>query len=166
MFEPIAIVGQSCILPGASDPRALWEAVAAGRDLVSTVPADRWGLSPALSLTDDPDHSADRAFSDRGGYVDHFDATFAEVLERDPFRRPAEDVLKLDPLFQWVLHGGREALRQAGHDGPSDRVAAIIGNLSFPSSAMSRFAEHVWFDRSPVDPRNRFMSGLPALLLA
>ncbi|MEO0600694.1 MAG: beta-ketoacyl synthase N-terminal-like domain-containing protein, partial [Myxococcota bacterium] len=166
MFEPIAIVGQSCILPGASSPHALWEAVAAGRDLVGTVPADRWGLSPALSLTDDPDRSADRAFSDRGGYVDHFDATFAEVLERDPFRRPAEDVLKLDPLFQWVLHGGREALRQAGHDGRSDRVAAIIGNLSFPSSAMSRFAEHVWFDRAPVDPRNRFMSGLPALMLA
>ncbi len=166
MFEPIAIVGQSCILPGAPSPRALWDAVVAGRDLVTTVPDDRWGLPRALSLTDDPDQSADRAFSDRGGYVDHFDAMFADVLERDPFARAAEDLLSLDPLFQWVLYGGREALRQAGHDGRSERVAAILGNLSFPSSAMSRFAEHVWFDRPSVDPRNRFMSGLPALLLA
>ncbi|MEN0061780.1 MAG: beta-ketoacyl synthase N-terminal-like domain-containing protein [Myxococcota bacterium] len=164
MFEPIAIVGQSCILPGASSPRALWDAVVEGRDLVSSVPAGRWGLPPSLSMTDDPDHSADRAFSDRGGYVQGFD--FEQVVQRDPFRRDASDLLRLDPLFHWVLHGGREALRQAGHQGTSDRVAAIMGNLSFPSRAMSQFAEHVWFNRPAVDPRNRFMSGLPALLLA
>ena len=166
MFEPIAIVGQSCILPGASSPEALWESVVAGRDLVTSVPEDRWGLSRALSLSDDPDRSADRAFSDRGGYVDHFDAAFADVLRHDPFPRPAEDLQRLDPLFQWVLHGGRQALRQAGHEGSSERVAAVFGNLSFPSQTMARFAEQVWFGRAPVDPRNRFMSGLPALLLA
>ena len=31
-FEPIAIVGQSCLLPGANSPEALWEAVSQGRD--------------------------------------------------------------------------------------------------------------------------------------
>jgi len=32
-FEPIAIVGQSCILPGALTPDELWDAVLAGADL-------------------------------------------------------------------------------------------------------------------------------------
>ncbi len=168
MFEPIAIVGRSCVLPGAHDPEALWSAVVAGDDLVSSAPAGRWGLSPEHALTADPSHSADRAWSDRGGYVRGFD--FESVAVSDPFARDAEDLLALDPLFHWVLHTGRQALRQAGHRGRSDRVGAVMGNLQFPSSAMSRFAEHVWLgaalQRPPVDPRNRFMSGLPALLMA
>ncbi|MEQ1571631.1 MAG: beta-ketoacyl synthase N-terminal-like domain-containing protein, partial [Myxococcota bacterium] len=164
MFEPIAIVGRSCILPGASSPEELWTAVAAGRDLVSSAPADRWGVPPDLALTPDPSASADRAWSDRGGYVRGF--AFADELAVDPFARTAEDLLALDPLFHWVLSAGRKALREAGHDRPSARVGAAIGNLSFPSSTMSRYAEHVWFGRPTADPRNRFMSGLPALLLA
>ena len=31
-FEPIAIVGQACVLPGALNPSAFWENVQAGRD--------------------------------------------------------------------------------------------------------------------------------------
>ena len=89
------------------------------------------------------------------------------MLERDPFQRSGDDLLALDPLFHWVLHCGRDALRQAGHDGtPTDRASVILGNLSFPSRQMSRYAEHVWFDRASVDPRNRFMSGLPVHMLA
>ncbi|MEZ4239832.1 MAG: beta-ketoacyl synthase N-terminal-like domain-containing protein [Myxococcota bacterium] len=164
MFEPIAIVGRACILPGANGPAALWEAVREGRDLIGHPPPDRWRLPPALALTDDPARSADRAWTDRGGYVSGFD--FAAELARDPFRRDAEDLLQLDPLFHWVLSAGRAALREAGHEGASDRAAAIFGNLSFPSSAMSAFAEHVWLGRPAVDPRNRFMSGLPALIAA
>ncbi len=164
-FEPIAIVGRSCILPGVSSPEDLWNAVHAGRDLVSTVPAGRWGLSHTTAMTSDPSQSADRAWSDRGGYVTDYE----------------EVIAGLDPVFQWALAGGRNALRDAGHDGSSDRVGAIMGNLSFPSSAMSRFAESVWLDAqdhlaggrarslagvAKPDPQNRFMSGLPAHLLA
>ena len=43
-FEPIAIVGQACLLPGAASPEALWQAVVAGKDLLSSAPADRWGV--------------------------------------------------------------------------------------------------------------------------
>jgi 3-oxoacyl-(acyl-carrier-protein) synthase/3-hydroxymyristoyl/3-hydroxydecanoyl-(acyl carrier protein) dehydratase len=164
MFEPIAVVGRSCLLPGAHSPAALWEAVAAGRDLIAEAPEGRWGLPRALALTDDPKKSRDRAWSARGGYVAGFD--FAAAAAADPFRRPTEDLLALDPLFHWVLWCGRQALREAGHDGRPANASAVFGNLSFPSSAMSRYAEHVWFGREAVDPRNRFMSGLPAHLLA
>ncbi len=51
-FSPIAIVGRACVLPGALDADALWQAVAAGRDLTSTVPAGRWKLAPEHALCD------------------------------------------------------------------------------------------------------------------
>ncbi len=180
-FEPIAIVGQSCVLPGAPDPEALWQAVAAGEDLVSTAPEGRWGLSSDSALTQDPADSADRAWSDRGGYVHGWEQQLEGILATDPFDRHSGDqVRSLDPLFQWVLHTGRTALRQAGRSA-QHRVGAIFGNLSFPSSAMSRFAQGTWLQDNPhlasgqaarvadtdgTSAVNRYMSGLPALLLA
>ena len=175
-FEPIAIVGQSCILPGASSPEALWQAVVDGRDLVSRVPEGRWGVSSQTALTDDPSQSDDKAWSDRGGYVRDWDTQLAQILRDDPFEGLSEEeVRSLDPLFQWVLHTGRTALRQAI---PGGRTGAAFGNLSFPSSSMSRFAENTWLGLNPHLPSaadaagrsssaviNRYMSGRPALLL-
>ena len=43
-FEPIAIVGRACVLPGALSPEQLWAAVAAGQDLVSSVDPGRWRM--------------------------------------------------------------------------------------------------------------------------
>ena len=56
----------------------------------------------------------------------------------------------------------------------SAKTGAIFGNLSFPTSGLSRFAERVWMGEKQAtlagvpasDPSNRFMSGLPAHLLA
>ncbi|WP_437735121.1 beta-ketoacyl synthase N-terminal-like domain-containing protein [Sorangium sp. So ce1335] len=182
MFEPIAIVGRGCVLPGALHPAALWDNVLAGRDLLSAAPEGRWRLSRERAVVCEPraPHGSrdlrdvkDRAWSDRGGYVTGFDEHFRRVLAGDPFPRrggPPESLLALDPLFQWVLYAGREALREAGHEGPSDRAGAVLGNLSFPSSAMSAWAEATWLGELAgvprPDPRNRFMSGLPAHLLA
>ncbi|WP_437648435.1 beta-ketoacyl synthase N-terminal-like domain-containing protein [Sorangium sp. So ce362] len=176
MFEPIAIVGRGCVLPGALHPAALWDNVLVGRDLVSGAPDGRWRLSRERALAGgarDVRDVKDRAWSDRGGYVTGFDEHFRRVLAGDPFPRrsgPPESLLALDPLFQWVLYAGREALREAGHEGRSDRAGAVVGNLSFPSSAMSAWCESTWLgDVAGVarpDPRNRFMSGLPAHLLA
>ncbi|MEC9465977.1 MAG: beta-ketoacyl synthase N-terminal-like domain-containing protein, partial [Myxococcota bacterium] len=170
-FEPIAIVGQACIFPGALTPSALWDQIRAGRDLTSRVPAGRWGLSSSRLVRDagDPRGTKDATWCDRGGYVDGFESIF------DPtgFALDASKVRALDPLFQWVLHTGREALRDAGvaHTG---RTGAVFGNLSFPSSGMARFAERVWLGEQRAAlaaipssaPENRFMSGLPAHLLA
>jgi acyl transferase domain-containing protein/3-hydroxymyristoyl/3-hydroxydecanoyl-(acyl carrier protein) dehydratase len=118
--------------------------------------------------------AVDRTWSDAGGYV----AGFEGVFDPGGFRIPSDEVVALDPLFQWVLHGTREILREAPTE--VERAGLVIGNLSFPTSDMTRFAAHTWLSQSslldgdaarraglaPTDPRNRFMSGLPALLAA
>ncbi|MFK7917913.1 MAG: beta-ketoacyl synthase N-terminal-like domain-containing protein [Ilumatobacter sp.] len=171
-FAPIAIVGRACVLPGALSPSALWERVVAGDDLISQVPAGRWKLDPADALCDPDGDSADRTWSDRGGYVTDFDSVF----EPTGFTIPTDEVTALDPVFQWTFHTAREALRDAGHaDGDVSQFGAVFGNLSFPSAGMADFVEDVTLrdlgvanGETSVDlasARNRFTSGLPALLL-
>ena len=159
-FEPIAIVGQSCTLPGALSPEALWEGVLSGRSGLAPVAAGRWGL-PHASVMGTPAQATDRTWSEIGGYVTGF------RFDSTGYALPSDGLRALDPLFQLTLHGVREALRSAKAAGPSDSTGLVLGNLSFPSVAAARFAESVWLGRSPrPDARNRFNSGLPAHLTA
>src|SRR5256885_13062302 len=74
-------------------------------------------------------------------------------------RPPRSTLFPYTTLFRSLVSGLFE---------PS-RSGAIVGNLSYPSSSLSRLAEHTWLSRhldpallgiEPVDPRNRFMSNL------
>jgi acyl transferase domain-containing protein/3-hydroxymyristoyl/3-hydroxydecanoyl-(acyl carrier protein) dehydratase len=176
-FEPIAIVGRGCVLPGANTPAQFWNMIRDGRDLIAPAPEGHWRLDRGRVLRATGD--ADTAFTDAGGYVSGFDAVF------DPagFALPVERILELDPMFQWLLHAARQAQAEAGMFGRGIvRTGVIIGNLSLPTESFSRFAETVWLKeqgRSFLDGRavelaglrepaaeNRFMSGLPAHIVA
>jgi 3-oxoacyl-(acyl-carrier-protein) synthase/3-hydroxymyristoyl/3-hydroxydecanoyl-(acyl carrier protein) dehydratase len=158
-FQPIAILGAGCVLPGASSRDELWKLVREGKSALAPAPFDLWGVSPR----------ADRAAlgreiaSDVGGYVTGFEGVF----DPDGFCIPVDPTL--DPVFLWTLHAAREALRDAGRDiarAPT-RGALVLGNLSYPTPGLVRYALDVWGNKPPsVDPRNRFMSGLPAALAA
>jgi len=163
-FDPIAVVGRSCLLPGASTPEQLWKLVLEGRDVVRSAPADRWRIDRRLALAEPGSSSSDRTWSDRGGYVEGFE----DLFDPEGFEVAAAEILALDPLFQWLLHTAREALRDAGIGSSRGRTGAVFGNLSFPSASMAAFAEAEWTGTSPLElagARNRFSSGLPALIL-
>lgn len=159
-FPPIAIVGHGCVLPGAPGPAELWRAVVEGRDLLRPVPPGVWRVDTAKALLP---QAPERSATDRGGYVQGFDAIF----DPDGFACPAEELAGLDALVLWLVHCGREALREAGLDvAPRGRCGLIAGNLSYPTASLSAFAEAVWLDREGPKPVNRFSSGLPAQLAA
>lgn len=175
-FEPIAVVGRGCVLPGALDPDTFWANIAAGRMSLSAAPAGRWRLPRRWAMGSVDDH-LDRTWTDVGGYVHGFEAVF------DPggFRIAPERIASLDPLFHWVLYGVRQALAEAGRSGPLPRGGLVLGNLSYPTHTGAAFAEHVWLSaqrpplrdalltgerRARPDARNRFSSGLPARLAA
>ena len=176
-FAPIAIVGRSCVLPGALDPSALQQLVAEGRDLVGPAPQGRWGVDRDQVLCAPGGAAPDASWSNRGGYVEGFET----VWDPAGFGVGEEELEGLDPLVHWVLHTAREALRDSGdasagsRDGAlpvaRPRTGAIFGNLGFPSEGMAAFARSVWTgnghgpEGAAVDPRNRFMSGGTATLL-
>ena len=113
-FSPIAIVGRACLLPGAHSPQALWEAVAQGRDLITSVPPDRWRVPVSDILGAAPQGTqaspVDQAWSDRGGYIRGFDERF----DPEGFELSSAQVRQLDPLTKWTLHTARAALRPSG----------------------------------------------------
>lgn len=176
LFRPIAIVGRSCVLPGALNPGELWDVVSQGQDVTGSAPDGRWRLPFDQVLAPE---ASERAYHARGGYVTGFEKLF------DPtgFRLAASEVENFDPLVKWVLHTAREALKQTqGYADSTRRVGAVLGNLSLPSESLSAFAENVTLSQQSgmasrgqtaeaagvpkVNPGNRFMSGFPALLLA
>ncbi|MBK6407590.1 MAG: hypothetical protein IPF66_22780 [Holophagales bacterium] len=141
-FAPIAIVGRSCILPGALDPSALWELVAAGRDLVGPAPEGRWGLEKDEVLCLPGATAPDASWSDRGGYVSGFE----KVWDPSGFGVGETELEGLDPLCHWVLHTAREALRDSGdaRAGSGHGVLPVPGRGREPSSATSASPRRGW----------------------
>jgi 3-oxoacyl-(acyl-carrier-protein) synthase/3-hydroxymyristoyl/3-hydroxydecanoyl-(acyl carrier protein) dehydratase/1-acyl-sn-glycerol-3-phosphate acyltransferase len=168
MFDPIAIVGRACVLPGALTPDELWCNLAAGRDLLAPPPAGHWGLDPAQVAVPRAT-GPETACSQMGGYV----AGFEKVFDAEGFDVSADRILPLDPLFKWLLYCGRQALAEAGAVSNLSRVGTILGNLSYPTRGHAEFAQSVWLS-SPEgaaehmhgDAANRFSSGYPAHVLA
>ena len=70
-----------------------------------------------------------------------FDASF----DATGFALDAGEIMRLDPLYRWVLHAARQALREAGQ-GATWRPDAglVLGNLSYPSAGLVSFAGQIW----------------------
>lgn len=181
MFEPIAIIGRACLLPGAATPEQLWQNVLAKKDCLTTASKALWRLDPHSLLSTESGIFNDTLPSSKVGIIEGFSSLF------DPqgFTVPAETILKLDGLFQWLLHTARQALQDARC--PLNKVAnikagAIVGNLCYPTHTFSQLAETTWLlaqgaaslgennyqallQQQPATI-NRFTSGLPVSLLA
>ena len=153
-FEPIAIVGQGCVLPGALSPEALWKAIVRNECLI-TRPA-----KGAFGLTD----TEQAALPYVAGFVSGFETVF------DPKRAklPGMDASTLDPVCQWPLHAALQAWDEAGKsDTPSDRRGVFLANLSYPSRAKSAYAADVWAKGKSTRPAtDAFNSGFPVHVLA
>jgi len=173
-FDPIAIVGRACVLPGALTPEALFDAVREARVLIGEAPDGAWGIdSRSLIHPSSPGPGAEYVLSNRGGYVTGFD----EIFDPGHFADRIDAPERLDPLTQWLLHCARTALDEAGIDQAPAGSGLIVGNLSYPTVEHTRFVEDHWLgagENAPLpgragvtsDPRNRFSSGGPAHIVA
>ena len=82
-FEPIAIVGRGCVLPGALSPGQFWDNVASGRVSLGAVRPEDWRLPPTalgVGTASEPDGGIATAGLVRG---------FAEVFDREGFAADA-----------------------------------------------------------------------------
>jgi len=164
-FEPIAIVGRGCVLPGALSPGQFWDNIASGRVSLDAVRPEDWRLPPAGFGTGTG--PGPRAMATAG-----LVRGFAEAFDPEGFAADAEQVAAYDPALQWVLHAGRAALREAGDHARPARTGLILGNLGYPSRSLAAYAERIWLAGHPdlhaalpevpsaADARARFCSGM------
>jgi len=112
--EPIAVVGIGCRFPGGVDSaEQMFELVAEGRDVVGSIPADRWDSSYF-----DPDPTVPgKIYTDQGGFlsspIDEYDPAFFGISGPE-----AEFV---DPQLRLLLEVSWEAIEHAGL--AADRLA-------------------------------------------
>lgn len=165
-FNPIAIVGQSCLLPGILNTEELWDALAQGRNLLSEATQEDWGFDPKAII--DSKSSPDRVPHSIGGHVRNFESLF----DPEGFEIPSSKILEMDSLFQWALHCGRELLKEIDWKPSRKRTGIILGNLSYPNRGLNKLAKEIYFKNTGISisnqthPRNRFISGYPAKFLA
>ena len=133
----IAVVGMSCIFPGAPDLDAYWRNIEGGVDAIADVPAGRWD-----PLFYDPSSdAADRFYCRRGGFVDAyaiFDALGFGIMP------VAAQGAEPDQLL--VLQAAARALADAGYDDrafPRERTGVVLGRGNYIGAGMTRLEQHV-----------------------
>ncbi|MFC4030063.1 beta-ketoacyl synthase N-terminal-like domain-containing protein [Streptomyces polygonati] len=130
-MSKFAIVGLSCLFPGAASPAGFWNNLRAGVDSRREGGEEVFGPAPPPGDAD-PDH---RIYCARGGFVTDF------AFDPAGYRLDADYLGRLDRLYHWTLHTGREALRDSGHAERPEllaRTALVLGNYSFPTPASAR----------------------------
>ncbi|MFC5663845.1 type I polyketide synthase, partial [Kitasatospora misakiensis] len=95
--DAVAIIGLSCRLPQAPDPRAFWDLLRRGASGITEAPADRWS-GPELDGT-----------PGRGGFLDRID-TFDPVF----FGISPREATLMDPQQRLMLELAWECLEDAG----------------------------------------------------
>ncbi|MFJ3679382.1 SDR family NAD(P)-dependent oxidoreductase [Streptomyces diastaticus] len=116
--DGVAIVGMAGLLPGSDDLDEFWAHLAAGDDLVTEIPADRWDWR---RIHGDPEPGEFRTTARWGGFlrrVDLFDADFFGIS-------PTEAVA-MDPQHRLVLEATWTAIEDAGIR-PSDLAGTDTG---------------------------------------
>lgn len=106
LAEPLAIVGIGCRIPGASDPRTLWELLKTGGDAVREVPRSRWDADRYWSA--EPG-APGRTVSKWGGYLDDIDQ-----FDPGAFGISGAEADRMDPQQRLLLEVCWEALEDAG----------------------------------------------------
>ena len=117
----IAIIGMSCLLPGADNLTSYWDNILQKRDLVDEVPADRFDASRWF----DRDRAArDKIYSKWGGFLDD--------VEFDPLKYgiPPMALKSIEPMQLLALELVDQSLRDAGYrdNNPhKERTSVILG---------------------------------------
>lgn len=166
----IAIVGIGGVFPGAKNLDEFWQNIVNARDCAVEVGSDRWRLPQSELYA--PELTPDKVNSRRACLVENFEFN-AEGLELDE-----ELIRRLDPLYQILLHAGRDAWQDAKTSKlDKSRTGIIIGNIALPTESSSQFSDETFkklFEQqlninakaSNTETLNRYVAGLPGGLLA
>lgn len=151
-MEKIAIIGLSCLLPGAENPAQYWQNLIDQKDLTSEANAEQMGVDAQI-FYDPSKGKTDKCYCLKGGYIRDFQ------FDTSGYQIPAELLKNLDKLYQWALYVSKQALQDSGYlENTVAKVqcGVILGNLSFPT----RFSHHLF---APIYQKT-LQSAIQALL--
>lgn len=117
----VAIVGMSCRLPDASDPRAFWNNLLAGRNSVREIPKARWDWEDFYSET----IAQGKTVTKWGALIDDVDCFDAGFFNISP-----EEAASIDPQLRLLLEETYRAVEDAGVDMKSlggSRTGVFVG---------------------------------------
>ena len=135
--EDIAIIGMSCLFPGAPDVDAFWHNIINKVDAVSDPPPGAW--EPALYYDPGSDES-DRVYCKRGGYIN-------SIARFDPLKHGIPPVAVGGEPDQWLaLELASNALDDAGYSDLDEevrhRTAVILGKGTIPNAGTITAIQH------------------------
>ncbi|MCG8377969.1 MAG: type I polyketide synthase, partial [Proteobacteria bacterium] len=135
--ESIAIVGLGGVFPGARDLEEFWQNIVNAKNTAIEVQADRWRLEPDELYS--PDLAPDKVNSRRACLIQNF------AFDPTGFNIDSELLKRLDPMYQILLHAGRDAWTDAKTDTLNkERVGIIIGNIVLPTESSSLFSDEIF----------------------
>ncbi|MBJ6763844.1 SDR family NAD(P)-dependent oxidoreductase [Myxococcaceae bacterium JPH2] len=128
--ERLAIIGMSCNLPGANNPREFWENLRHGRESATWFSPDALRAAGVSEATIQDPHYVPVQYSLRG--KEHFDAGF--------FRIPAKNATLMDPQGRLLLMHAWKAIEDAGYvpeEIPDTAVYVATTNALYLSPVIS-----------------------------
>ncbi len=172
MTETVAIVGIGGVFPGARDLDEFWQNIVDATDTAINVGEDRWRLKADELYS--PVLAPDKVNSRRACLIQNFQ------FNPSGFNIDAALLQRLDPMYQILLHAGRDAWADAKTNAINkDRVGIVIGNIALPTESSSLFSDEIFKllfesqlniesndEKENIEPLNRYVAGLPGGLLA
>ena len=173
--EDIAIIGMSCVFPGASGLDQYWQNILSGVDCISDAPADAWDQGV---LFDPASDANDRVYCKRGGFLGEKERAFNPLQ----YGIMPSGVAGAEPDQFLGLRVAHEALADAGYlDNPAikDRTAVILGRGAYVNAGQMNLVQHGWIveqtlqilkrlhpeyaEKQLQEIKNELVSGLPPL---
>lgn len=172
MTEQIAIVGIGGVFPGARDLEEFWRNIVNAKDTAIDVVADRWRVQANELYSSKL--SPDKVNSRRACLIQDFE------FNAESFNIDKALLQRLDPMYQILLHAGRDAWNDANTEIVNkERVGVVIGNIALPTESSSLLSDELFkklFEsqlnistdshKEKIEPLNRYVAGLPGGLLA
>lgn len=134
----IAIIGLGCWLPGAANPRELWENILARRREFRRMPD---GRTPLADYHDPTRSDPDKFYQSKAAVIDGFRFDWAS------YRIPESTFIGTD-VSQWLaLEVAQQALGDAGYTRvsvPKDRTGVFVGNTCTGEDMRSNLLRLRW----------------------
>ncbi len=143
MKGKIAVIGLSALFPENRNAEEFWQCIVKNQNLTST-PGSKEFRKDADYFYHPEKNTDDKSYCLNGAFLRDF------KFDPEGFKIHKDELTHLDETYQWVLHTGREALKQAGYwNKPRlEGCGLIVGNLSFPTKTSRSILNALYTDIS------------------